>query len=469
MTGSGTHAEAIQLRAVGAAAIFVLVGLGCSRASPPGEPTGATWRPILAASEGVMAPPPPPAGSAASSAELSELRGLGARRSEATRSQVAFWDQGACIRWNEIARDLVARNRASHTMASRVYALVSVAQYDALVATWRSKYQHLHSNTSLAAKELSPLLPVPSEPSYPSEHAAVAGASAAVLEYLYPAEKALLQQKASEHRESRLLAGVNFRSDLDAGEAIGRGVAAQVIARAESDGAKQAASGTFTGEQNGWHPSRNHEAIDPAWGRVRPWLMRTGSQFRAPPPPAYDSPAFKSALDEVLRLTTNRTEDQLRLAAFWADGRGSYAPAGRWNRIAEDLIRSHHLSELRAARVFALLNMALMDAGVAAWDTKYHYLVKRPSQMDERISTPIEEPSSPSYTCSHAAFSGAGAEVLAYLFPDDAATLRQKAEEAAMSRVYAGIQFRFEGEAGLAGGRQVAKLAIERARSDGAK
>jgi membrane-associated phospholipid phosphatase len=412
-------------------------------------------------------PPPPAPGSEAERRELAELRALSGQRTEATKALVAYWDGRGCARWNEFSRELVAKHRASHTMASRIYALLSVAQYDALVATYRAKYQHRRDNQRLRMGGLVPLLTLGGEPAFPSVHAAVASASAAVLAYLFPGDQAQLRQMETEHQRSRMLGGISTRSDVEAGAAIGAAVAAQVIARAEQDGARQA-SRPFPPEGKGWHPAHDHEAIDPLWGEVRPWLMSKGSQFRAPPPPAYDSPAFQRALDESRQLTAHRTPDQLRLAAFWADGRGSYAPAGRWNRIAEDLILSHHLGELRAARVFALLNMALMDAGVSAWDTKYHYLVKRPSQIDASITTPIEEPSSPSYTCSHAAFSGAGAEVLAYLFPAEAAALRQKAQEAALSRIYAGIQLRFEGEAGLTSGRQVAQLAITRAQSDGA-
>jgi membrane-associated phospholipid phosphatase len=195
-------------------------------------------------------------------------------------------------------------------------------------------------------------------------------------------------------------------------------------------------------------------------------LMTSGAQFRAGPPPAPDSAAFRAALAEVRRLSDTRTPEQERLAAVWADGLGSYAPAGRWNKNAADLAVKYQLGEAHTARMFALLNMALMDAGIAAWETKYHYQCARPREVDPQITTPVEEPNSPSFTCSHAAFSGAGAAVLAHLFPAEADLLRARAQEAAMSRVYGGIQFRFEGEAGLTQGRAVAGLAIQRAQRE---
>jgi hypothetical protein len=440
-------------------------GTACSRVKPTAVGQGeAHWRPILATNESLVAlPAAPPA-----ERDLAELRTLVAQRSPVDIGNANFWNEGACLRWNEIARDLVAKQRADHTMASRLYALVSVAQYDALWVTTRRKQLASSSGPGGRSQRGGPgaLFPGESPPGQPSEHAAVAGASAAVLAHLYPQEASVLAHKALQHQRSRLLAGVNLRSDIDEGDRIGRAVAANVIARALTDGAQQVAAAAAGFLKAGWQPPGHRHALDPHWGQVKPWLMTSVAQFRSPPPPPYDSPAFRSALAEVQSISANRTQEQKRLAALWADGRGSYAPAGRWNRIAEDLIRQHHLDELRAARVFALLNMALMDAGIAAWDTKYHYLSKRPSQVDPRITMPVEEPSSPSYTCSHAAFSGAAAELLAHLFPATSEMLRRTAEEAAMSRVYGGIQFRFEGDAGLAGGRAVARLAVTRARAD---
>ena len=108
-----------------------------------------------------------------------------------------------------------------------------------------------------------------------------------------------------------------------------------------------------------------------------------------------------------------------------------------------------------------------MDAGIACWDTKFHYFMIRPSQADPSITTPVGLPNFPAYTSGHSDFSGAGAEVLGYLFPDDKASLWGFAEEASLSRLYGGIHYRFDGVAGLAQGQASAQLAIELGRSDG--
>jgi membrane-associated phospholipid phosphatase len=202
----------------------------------------------------------------------------------------------------------------------------------------------------------------------------------------------------------------------------------------------------------------------PQWMRVRPWLLRSGSELRPPPPPAFGSAEFRQALAEVRHVSDNRTPEQLRIALFWADGAGTPTPPGHWNDIAATLIRRGGASEIQAASILALLNMVLMDASIACWDTKYTHWVIRPSQADPAITTPVGLPNFPSYTSGHATFSGAAAEILGHFYPAARSSLSAMAEEAAMSRLYGGIHYRFDNETGLAVGRALARLALERAR-----
>ena len=305
------------------------------------------------------------------------------------------------------------------------------------------------------------------DPAYPCEHSTVAAVSAAILADLYPDEAGFLATTVAEHEESRLWAGASFPSDVAAGDSLGRDVAKLVIAHARADGADAPWAGELAAGEGRWFSASNDRPTLPLWGRVTPWLMSAGSQFRAKPPPAFGSAAFNAALGDLRRIAATRTDEQARIAALWADGLGSYAPPGRWNKIAADLIQKHRLNEIRSARALALLNMVLMDASIACWDTKYHYLVIRPPQADPAIPTPIGLPNFPSYPSAHATFSGAAAELLGHLFADEAQALRHKAGEAAASREYGGIHYRFDGEAGIAQGRAVAQLGIERGRTDG--
>ena len=414
-------------------------------------------------------PPPPARGSDTEAGEINKLVSLTRRqRDPRTAEAIRFWSAGASVRWNEIARDLVAHHRTPPPQASRVYALLSVAVYDALVSVWNNKYFYDRPMPSVVASELAPVGALPGYPSYPSAHAAVAAASASVLSFLYPDQAEDLGSRAAAHQESRLAAGLHFRSDMLAGETLGRSVAGLVIEHARKDRSDAVWTGQLRTGPGVWPCAPGQSPDGVRWGEVKPWLMKAAADHRAPPPPPFDSGVFRAALAEVKRLSDTRTREQERTAALWADGVGSYTPPGRWNKIACDLVLQHQASELRAARALALLNAAVMDAGITCWETKYHYMVIRPSQVDPGITTPVGLPNFPSYTSAHAAFSGAASAVLGGLFPGAAASLTASAEEAAFSRVLGGIHYRFDGDAGLTQGRSVAQLALQRAREDGA-
>jgi hypothetical protein len=205
----------------------------------------------------------------------------------------------------------------------------------------------------------------------------------------------------------------------------------------------------------------------PGWGRVRSWFLTSGDQFRPGPAPAFDSPEYRAALSEVRQIADTRTDEQALIAAFWSDGPGTATPPGHWNDIAADYIRRYGLDERQAARVLATVNMAMMDAGIACWDAKYHYLVIRPWQADPNIITTAGWPNHPSYPSGHSCFSGAAAAVLAHFFPAEEDKLDALATEASLSRLYGGIHYRFDLEAGLEIGRKVGQLAAVYADAQG--
>ena len=105
-----------------------------------------------------------------------------------------------------------------------------------------------------------------------------------------------------------------------------------------------------------------------------------------------------------------------------------------------------------------------MDAGIACWDSKYHYLVIRPWQADPTIAALVGYPNHPSYPSGHSCFSSASAEVLSFFFPAEHDSLWAMAEEASISRFYGGIHYRFDMEAGKEIGRQIGSLAEQYAR-----
>src|SRR4030095_15081923 len=135
----------------------------------------------------------------------------------------------------------------------------------------------------------------------------------------------------------------------------------------------------------------------------------------------------------------NDSRENYRIVHFWADGLATYTPPGHWDAIAAEDFITKNFSEVRWARNMALLNMALMDAAIVCWDTKYFYFNPRPSQLSPNIKTLTGLPNFPSYISGHSTFSGAAATVLSYIIPGNASKYDAMAKEASLSRMMAGI------------------------------
>ncbi|MEW5884471.1 MAG: phosphatase PAP2 family protein [Armatimonadota bacterium] len=466
---------AFALCLVAGAALAVNFGCGGSGVAfvkvSGAEPTAGTWLAIVLTNFSAASVPAPPAYQTPTwQAEISELQQLQASRTQQQIDRAIFWNAGAVCRWNEIARDLVAARSVNPPVASRIYAALSIAQYDTLIAVWRMKYRYNRKYPSEeAGSGIDAVLPIPPDPCYPCEHSAMAAASERILREFFPNDTAMLDAAKSEHQQSRMWAGIARRSDVEAGDQIGVVVAEEVLAYITDDGWDAVWTGQVPVGDCYWYSSQNppRPPLLPLWGEVRPWLMTSGSQFRPGPPPDCNSQEFQEALQEVRFFSDNRTPEQLAIAMFWADGPGTATPPGHWNQIACDMAMEKGLNEVRTARMLALMNMATMDAGISVWDAKYVYWLIRPSQADPNITTPPGLPNFPSYTSGHSGFSGAAATVLSYIFPGEAETLNAMAEEAAISRVYGGIHYRFDSDVALEQGRQIGALAVARGQADG--
>jgi len=456
-----------------AASAVSACGDGNAPARSRSEPTAGAWKTwVLTSPDQVPVAPPPGDGSRAEPAELERL--VRARSPADERDARAWNGLGAIGRWMDVNFDLVAARAKDPPAASRAYGLLSVAMYDATVAAWHAKARYRRKPPEVPGALFAP----GSDPSYPSEHAAIAGAASRVLAYLYPERPAArLDAMAERAARLRVLAGVSRPSDVRAGLALGRGVAAAVIARARRDGYRRRWDGERPHERGSWQPPPGSLArpVSPLAGTWRTWVMQSGDQFRAPPFPPYGSPAYRAQAKAVMDAKTNLTAEQKRIAKFWAGGQGTALPPGIWNQVLLASLRRSPLSLPRTARALALLNVAQADAGVASWDTKYAYWVTRPVNairdlgLDRRWRPYIDTPFFPAYVSGHATYSGAAGEVLAHLFPQDAKLWRAKAEEAAISRVYGGIHYPLDGTEGLRMGRRIGQLVVARARADGAE
>ncbi|MEA2844561.1 MAG: hypothetical protein QOJ69_2232, partial [Actinomycetota bacterium] len=211
--------------------------------------------------------------------------------------------------------------------------------------------------------------------------------------------------------------------------------------------------------------------VQPLAGSWRTWVIPSGAAFRPPAPPAYGSPAYLAEGRELVKFEQDQTDDQERIARFWEGGQGTPLPAGIWNRIVLDYLRDHELTGPDAVRTLALVNVALADAGVAAWDAKYTYWTPRPENAIRELIDPewrplLRTPLFPAYVSGHSTYSAATAAVLAHLFPTDAGKFLAMGEEAGLSRLYGGIHWRSDHTEGSRMGREIGRMVVDRAKVD---
>ena len=372
------------------------------------------------------------------------------------------------VPWTELLLAEFVKHKTSPNRAARGLGLLHVGMHDAIVL----------SDQLCRQKPPSPAV----DPwrGCASHHAesVVASAAARQLRYLFVAEEGYFDRLAVELARRAVEAGAATNEAAQAGLALGARIGERMVEYAESDGTARGWNGLrleWYGEgryygPGAWEPTPPYfyyppeEPFAPTW---KTWLMSSAEQFR-PTPPRFGSERYMRDLLEVRSVLDHLTEEQKRIAGFWADGRGSVTPPGHWNQVALQLVAKRtDADSLRVAVVFARLNQALADAFIAAWDCKYAYWTARPITaarylLGVELLPVILTPAFPSYVSGHATFSGAAAAVLGSYFPDQSDALTRMAEEATLSRLYAGIHFRFDNEDGLALGRKIGGLAVPR-------
>ena len=287
-------------------------------------------------------------------------------------------------------------------------ALLNVAIYDATIAAWEAKYAYNRPRPAAFDPALPTALPTPASPSYPSEHAAAAGAAAAVL----PTSSRPRPDLRRPGRGGGALAPAgrgDYPSDVDAGLALGRAVGAVVVERARADGSDAPWTGTVPDGPGLWTGTNPAEPLAGTW---RTWALASGGQFRPGPPPAHDSAQMATELAELKGTT----------APPPTVGQATTRPAGRWARYRPGglLGAAEHLSgrpsRPEAVRVPAghepaarrraptrWCSIADYDAAVACWEAKYAYWAARPVQLDPTVTPLFPTPAHPSYPSGHSA------------------------------------------------------------------
>jgi membrane-associated phospholipid phosphatase len=425
-----------------------------------------TW--VLASGSEIAVPAPPADNSDQTRKELDELRQLQAQRDAMGNTAIQFYNAvPATQRWHE---ELMAQGVAAKLNGNRHVRLLGIfhtALNDAVIAAYAAKYQYNRKPPSQLAPDITTVAtvggaPISTEPSYPSEHAAIAGTAAALLTAWFPADEANVKAMAAEVGKTRLAMGANYRSDIDAGMALGQAVAQKALARAATDGSDAVWTGTVPTGPGRWVLAPGTTPVEPLQGQWKPWLMARGDQFRPGPPPAYDSAQTKEELALIKRITSNPTPSQRAIATFPP----TLGPNYYYLPVFAVLQREQE-GPARETRVLSLVATAAVDSAIASHDCKFFYWRARPNMLDPTIVPLIGQPNHPSYVHTAVAIVSMFSEVTGYFYPQDLAAFRYRAEEFGFSAIYGGIHFPSDVSASNAMGQQIAALAIQRDQLNG--
>ena len=371
--------------------------------------------------------------------------------------------------WNTAALNAIRAGSTTPPQASRALAILHTSIYDAANGILRTHQPYFVDEKG---------------PTNASEEAAASAAAHKVLITLFPTSAATFDQL-----HEATLAGIRNDSRKRRGLEWGESVAEEILRWRSKDGSNEVVSPPAGSGPGLWQPTPPGHLpyLLPQWGFVTPFAMPTNSFFRPNGPLALESARYAADYNQVKALgklkSTTRTAEQTEIALFWADGAGTVTPPGHWNVIAQDVATARRLTMRQNARLFALLNVALADAAIAAWDAKYTYNFWRPvtairagdadgnpaTAPDPEWTSLIVTPPFPDYISGHSTFSGAAAAVLSLFYgtprvpfsttsdalPNIVREFRgflQAAREAALSRMYGGIHFRSANDDGLAVG-----------------
>jgi membrane-associated phospholipid phosphatase len=395
----------------------------------------------------------------------------------AAQSSVAFTPGSgqSAVDWNRELITILGTPGAQPATVhpTRSFAILQAAEYDAVTSITHAAQPYLFSVPVRGGAR---------------PDAAADQAAHDTLTALYPSQKSGLDQMLASE-----LAAIPNGQGKQQGIKVGATVARRLVALRSSDGSATTPPPFVAGNKPGDYrptPPAFAPPVFTNWGSVTPFVLSSGRQFRPAPPPPITSVAYARALNQVKSLgqdtSTTRTADETTQAKFW----GAAPIWNVWNEVTQNLAVSQHASLQRTVTVFENLDLALADATIGLYDAKYHYLVWRPVtaiQLGNTIGNPAitgnptwnplaVTAADPSYPGAHATISQTAATVLSAFFGDHQqlivssdgdpgvtrsfGSFQAAADEATLSRIFAGQHTMIDLVAGQQLGRQVAEFVL---------
>ena len=380
------------------------------------------------------------------------------------------------IEWNQTLLKIVRTPGAQPATihSTRNLAMLHIAIFEAVNSidhSFEPYSDHMHRASSRASRQ-----------------AAADQSAHDVLIALYPSFASTLDSQLQED-----LSQIPYGEDKNDGVKVGQAAAAEILALRSNDGSAATPPPFVPRNQPGFYkltPPNLAPADFTQWAHVKPFALFHANQFRPTPPPHLTSEEYTRSFKEVEGLgiinSTTRTADQTQIGQFWNGNIQDF-----WNEITQTAALEHHLDLPHTAQLFALVNIALADTTISFFEAKYVYNLWRPVtaiQMADTDSNPATQPNTewiplptktapdPSYPGAHSAISFAAAEVLQLYFHDQKNfdvtseslpgvtrhfnNFADAAEEAGLSRIYAGQHFHFDHLAGQQLGRRVAVFVV---------
>jgi len=386
------------------------------------------------------------------------------------------------LQWSPRIVAAIQSSTASPCLASRNLAVIHIAAFDAVNAL-NPKYEPFAFRDAPSGK-IDPTLAAISAIAYGAET-------------LFPTHRGSF--RALRNQQYTYLGNFVDNDVQTRSKKFGEQVAQLIIDQRSDDGSTSNLTYIPKDEIGKWKrtPPRYRPPELSYWSNTRPFAIETASKFRLPAPPSLDSESYSFALDEVRKIgaidSKSRTADQTEIAEFWSCFSYSSTPAGHWYEIATNLSRENDLHLIDTTRLLALASIAMADAGIACWDTKYTYESWRPiqaihaadkdgnpnTQPDPTWDSLLEAPPHPEYVSGHGAFSGAGGKILELYFDEQEGysfsttssalpgvirefnSFAECVEEICDSRLYGGIHFRYSNDLGRDLGEQIAEYVFE--------